>query len=107
MLLILPVVTLLASGLHTVTAQNAAGCQASDDITVAAAPGCTRCSLTQTVDPTCAVATGTITITSATAGLTFSLDGGHMLLILQVDILLLQDLILSLFKLMQVVSHCC
>ena len=28
------------------------------------------------VDPTCTVATGTITVTSATAGLTFSLDGG-------------------------------
>src|SRR5205085_7480559 len=44
--------------------------------TVAAAPATPAAPTLNVIDPTCAVATGTITITSATAGLTFSLDGG-------------------------------
>src|SRR6202008_266025 len=67
----------VGSGLHTVSAQNAAGCISADaTATVAAAPATPAAPTLNVVDPTCAVPTGTITITSATAGLTFSLDGG-------------------------------
>src|SRR4029434_288742 len=67
----------VGAGPHTITAQNAAGCISADaNATVAAAPGAPATPVTQTVDPTCTVATGTITITSTTAGLTFSFDGG-------------------------------
>src|SRR4029450_2873361 len=67
----------LASGPHTVTAQNAAGCISPvANATVAAAPATPAAPTLAVIDPTCAVATGTITITSVTAGLTFSLDGG-------------------------------
>ena len=68
---------IVASGAHTITAQNAAGCISPDaNVTVAAAPATPAAPTLDVVDPTCTVATGTITITSATAGLTFSLDGG-------------------------------
>src|SRR4029077_5556447 len=67
----------VGSGPHTISAQNAAGCISADaNATVAAVPGAPAIPVTQIVDPTCTVATGTITITSATAGLTFSFDGG-------------------------------
>src|SRR5204862_458735 len=67
----------LASGPHTISAQNAAGCISDNaNATIAAAPATPAAPTLNVVNPTCAVATGTITITSATAGLTFSLDGG-------------------------------
>ena len=67
----------VASGPHTITAQNAAGCISPDaNATVAAHQLHRLLQHLTVVDPTCTVATGTITITSATAGLTFSLDGG-------------------------------
>ena len=67
----------VAPGAHTITAQNAGGCiSAAANLTIAAAPGAPAAPTTAQVDPTCIVATGTITITSPTAGLTFSLDGG-------------------------------
>src|SRR5213075_3574408 len=67
----------VGAGPHTISAQNAAGCTSADaTATAATAPGAPATPVTQTVDPTCTVATGTITITSATAGLTFSFDGG-------------------------------
>src|SRR5204862_4312141 len=67
----------VGAGPHTISAQNAAGCISADaTATAAAAPGAPAAPVTQTVDPTCTVATGTITITSATAGLTFRVDGG-------------------------------
>src|SRR5207247_906563 len=67
----------LASGGHTLTAQNASGCiSAVTNATIAAQPPTPGAPTVSVVDPTCTVATGTITITSSTAGLTFSLDGG-------------------------------
>src|SRR5204862_3424849 len=67
----------VGSGPHTITAQNAAGCiSANATINTTAAPGAPATPVTQIVDPTCTVATGAITINSATAGLTFSFDGG-------------------------------
>src|SRR5204862_2392206 len=67
----------VGTGPHTITAQNVAGCiSANANATVAAAPATPTAPTLNVVDPTCAVATGTITITSATAGLTFSFDGG-------------------------------
>src|SRR5204862_416843 len=67
----------VAPGAHTISAQNAAGCiSANANATVAAAPATPTAPILNGVDPTCTVPTGTITITSATAGLTFSIDGG-------------------------------
>ena len=67
----------VASGAHTLSAQNAAGCQSANaNITVNAQPASPAAPTTNVTQPTCAVATGTITVTSGTAGLTFSLDGG-------------------------------
>src|SRR6185295_2092209 len=66
----------VGSGPHTITAQNTSGCEASTSITVATAPGAPAAPVTQIVNPTCTVTTGTITITSPTAGLTFSFDNG-------------------------------
>src|SRR6202008_2049614 len=67
----------VASGPHTLTAQNASGCiSAVTNITVNAQPPTPAAPTVNVTQPTCTVATGTITITSATAGLTFSLDGG-------------------------------
>ena len=65
----------VGSGPHTITVQNAAGCSAVTNVTVAAQPASPVAPTTAVVDPTCATPTGTITVTSATAGLTFSLDG--------------------------------
>ena len=96
----------VASGPHTITAQNAAGCISPDaNATVAAAPATPAAPTLNVVDPTCTVATGTITITSATAGLTFSLDGGaYAAYPAGGYTVLLQVLILSLHKMLQVVS---
>ena len=67
----------LASGAHTIASQNASGCtSAITNITINAAPAGPAAPTVTTVDPTCAVPTGTATVTSATAGLTFSVDGG-------------------------------
>src|SRR6185295_10789801 len=66
----------VASGPHTLRAQNAAGCTSPvANITIAAQPATPTTPTFTQVDPTCTVATGTITVTSPTAGLTFSLDG--------------------------------
>ena len=67
----------VASGPHTLTAQNAAGCTSpAANITIAPQPATPTAPTFTQVDPTCTVATGTITVTSATAGFTFSLDAG-------------------------------
>src|SRR5204863_380952 len=63
-------------GPHTITVDNGSGCATVIDVPVAAAPAAPTAPTLNVVDPTCAVATGTITITSAIAGLTFSIDGG-------------------------------
>ena len=66
----------IVAGVHTLTAQNIDGCiSAITNITVNAQPPTPAAPTTSLVQPTCLVATGSLTITSATAGLTFSLDG--------------------------------
>ncbi len=66
----------VASGPHTLTAQNAAGCTSpAANITIAPQPATPTAPTFTQVDPTCTVATGTITVTSATAGFLYSLDG--------------------------------
>jgi gliding motility-associated-like protein len=72
--------TLIYSGLaagssHTVTAQNAAGCiSAIANITLNAQPATPAIPALTATQPTCALATGTVTITGI-AGLTYSFDG--------------------------------
>ena len=67
----------VAAGAHTLTAQNISGCISPEaNITVNTPPLTPSLPTFAVTDPTCIVATGTITITSATTGLTFSLDGG-------------------------------
>jgi len=66
-----------AAGAHTLTAQNASTCISPvNNITVNAQPPTPAAPAVAVLQPTCSVATGTISITSATAGLNFSLDGG-------------------------------
>ncbi|MCX6318605.1 MAG: T9SS type A sorting domain-containing protein [Bacteroidetes bacterium] len=66
-----------STGPHTLTAQNASGCtSAVTNITIDAQPPTPAAPVADAVQPTCTLATGTITVTSSTAGLTFSLDGG-------------------------------
>ncbi|MGV3461451.1 MAG: T9SS type B sorting domain-containing protein [Flavobacterium sp.] len=62
-------------GLHTVTVKNAAGCTASNTITVEPAPNAPAQPQLSQTPPTCTTSTGTITVT-AVAGLEYSLDGG-------------------------------
>ncbi len=67
----------VAAGVHTLTAQNTAGCISSvTNITVDAQSATPAAPTASVIQPTCATATGTITVTSTTSGLTFSLDGG-------------------------------
>ncbi len=67
----------VAAGAHTLTLQNAASCISPvTNIIINAQPATPAAPLVSVVHPTCTVATGTITVTSTTAGLTFSLDGG-------------------------------
>ncbi|MFZ5429246.1 MAG: gliding motility-associated C-terminal domain-containing protein [Bacteroidota bacterium] len=66
----------LNSGNHTLQVRNADGCTNSFTITIGTAPGATDVPQVMVTDPTCEVATGSFVVTSATAGLTFSLDGG-------------------------------
>lgn len=67
----------VAAGPHTLTLQNAASCISPvTNITVNAQPQTPAAPTVNIVHPTCTVSTGIITITSTTAGLTFSLDGG-------------------------------
>lgn len=64
-------------GPHTLTYQNAGGCiSAAADADIDAGATAPSAPTLNAVHPTCTVATGTITITSSAAGLTFSLDGG-------------------------------
>ena len=47
------------------------------NITINGAPGAPAAPTVSTIDPTCAVATGTITVSAPLgAGLTYSIDGG-------------------------------
>src|SRR5688500_14745975 len=65
----------ISSGAHKVWVKNAAGCEATADITIGNAPGAPVVTLAK-VDPTCTVATGTITVSSSTTGLEYKLDNG-------------------------------
>ena len=68
----------VAPGTYNVTVQNAAGCiSAATPLTVNGAPGAPAApTASVTVQPTCAVPTGTIVVTAPTgAGLTYSIDG--------------------------------
>src|ERR671911_484264 len=65
----------VSAGAHTVTVRNAAGCEATENITISNAPSAPSVTLAK-VDPTCVLATGTITVTTPTTDLTFKLDGG-------------------------------
>src|SRR6187200_2775947 len=65
----------LSSGAHTIKVKNAAGCETTLNQSIGTAPGAPTATLSA-VDPTCSTATGTITVTSATAGLEFAIDGG-------------------------------
>ena len=68
----------VAPGTYNVTVQNAAGCTStSTSVTVNAQPPTPAApTASVTAQPTCAVATGTITVTAPTgAGLTYSIDG--------------------------------
>jgi len=67
---------IVSAGAHTLTLQNAASCISPvTNITVNAQPPTPAAPTVNIVHPTCTIATGIITVTSATAGLTFSLDG--------------------------------
>lgn len=64
------------AGAHTLTAQNAASCiSTSTNITVNPQPATPANPVVSIVQPTCNVAIATVSITSITTGLTFSLDG--------------------------------
>jgi gliding motility-associated-like protein len=65
----------LATGSHTIKVKNAAGCITTLNPSIGAAPEAPTATLA-VVDPTCAVPTGTITVTSSTTGLQFAIDGG-------------------------------
>src|SRR5438045_4586874 len=65
----------MSSGLHKVWVKNAAGCEGSVDVTVGSAPGAPTVTKTS-VQPTCAVPTGSITVTAPLgAEYTYSIDG--------------------------------
>ncbi|WP_366184487.1 T9SS type A sorting domain-containing protein [Flavobacterium ovatum] len=67
----------LASGSHSVKAKNAAGCiSGPTQIVIPVQPPTPSAPTLGKVDPTCTVATGCVTVTSSTAGLTFSIDDG-------------------------------
>jgi hypothetical protein len=68
----------LAAGVYNFTVTNAVGCTstASANVNINAVIGAPASPTTLVIQPTCTVSTGSITITSATTGLTFSLDGG-------------------------------
>jgi hypothetical protein len=67
----------LAAGTYNYTVTNSVGCTsaASANIVIDPVPGAPAAPTVSVIHPTCTVSTGTITVTSATAGLTFSLDG--------------------------------
>src|SRR5690606_40202028 len=64
----------LAPGDYTITVRNDDGCEASADITIEDVPGLPVIEV-EAVQPTCEEATGAITVTSATTGLEYSIDG--------------------------------
>jgi len=68
--------TNVAPGNYTLTAKNAARCvSAGTNVTILAQPNAPLAPTASLVQPTCTVATGTITVTSPTSNLSFSIDG--------------------------------
>ena len=67
----------VAAGTYSVTAKNAAGCiSTATSVTINAAPATPAAPTATTVQPTCSVATGSITVTAPTGtGITYSIDG--------------------------------
>jgi hypothetical protein len=68
----------LAAGTYNFTVTNAAGCSStpSSNVNIIAVVGAPATPTTLVTQPTCTVGTGSISVTTATTGLTFSLDGG-------------------------------
>jgi len=67
----------LAGGSYTVTVQNASGCTSSVTVTINAGGTTPNVATTTQTQPTCTVATGSITVNAPVgAGLTYSIDGG-------------------------------
>jgi len=67
----------VAAGTHQLIAQNSSGCLSPfTNIIIHAQPASPAAPSVNVLQPTCTVANGTITVTSATAGLLFSLDAG-------------------------------
>jgi large repetitive protein len=70
----------LSAGVHTLSAQNGAGCISSPvSIIVNLQPPTPVTPVVNIIQPTCTVANGIVTITSPITGLTFSVDGGGFL----------------------------
>ncbi|MDV6169793.1 lamin tail domain-containing protein, partial [Flavobacterium sp. DG1-102-2] len=67
----------LSDGNYTITVRNAAGCTSiTPTITINAIPNAPAVATTSVVQPTCSIATGTITVSAPTGtGITYSLDG--------------------------------
>lgn len=68
----------LAAGSYNFTVTNAAGCTSplSNNVLISSVVGAPTAPSIGITQPTCTLATGGLTVTSATTGLTFSLDGG-------------------------------
>ncbi len=71
-------VSSLAAGSYNFTVTNSAGCTSalSVNVLINNVVGAPLAPTVTAVQPTCSIATGSLTINSATTGLTFSLDGG-------------------------------
>ncbi len=71
------VFTLVPAGIYTVTARNSAGCISSGTgVTVNAQPATPAAPTVTLIQPSCSVATGTITVTAPVgSGMTYSING--------------------------------
>jgi gliding motility-associated-like protein len=61
---------------YTVMVKNSSGCTSSAQATISAAPGSPTTPVLSIIQPTCTIATGSITVTEQT-GATYSFDGGN------------------------------
>ena len=68
----------LATGVHQVVVKNNVGAcvSSAQSTTIAAQPNVPTTPVTSVTEPTCSVATGTITVTSPSSGVTYSFDNG-------------------------------
>ncbi|MDA3891308.1 MAG: ice-binding family protein [Salinivirgaceae bacterium] len=67
--------TSVAAGVYEVTAKNASGCVSTGTSVSIIAQVATPAPTVALTQPSCSVATGTITVNSSTTGLSFSIDG--------------------------------